>query len=121
MNRPLAFLPTIALINYHLATSVCLANEAEEKIEAARDNLLSCQVTNVKELDDKLTDAREIAFALTNLCIAEYSALNKISARYHFDNSNERRMFSIDQDSEIAKIDASLPIVSLNRNGKLPG
>ena len=86
----------------------------------ARNEFLNCQVTKIREIDDKLKDAKAIALQLTDLCNDEYEALNKIFARYNLDTSNERRMFTIDRNAEIVKIDASLPIVNLNRYGELP-
>ena len=112
---------------FTLVFALCLplsnagAGEAEEKqIETAQDEFYRCQVEQVKIIDDAITDVRAVALELTNYCAREYTAMNKIIARYQIDNNNERRMFTVDQDSDALKIDASRPIVEMYRSGSLP-
>ena len=108
------------LLGYLFIPSVSAANEAEEKIEIARNKFFNCQIENVQQIDDSKSDAKAIALALTNQCDKEYAAQNKIFAQYNLDNSNERRMFTVDQNAKMLKIEASIHIVKLYRGGKLP-
>ena len=107
------------VLSYLITPSSSKASTAEEELKIARQSLFDCQMIRVQEIDNYQSDARVIALRLTNLCLGEYKALNRITAQENFDNSNEKRMFTIDQNSKIFKIDASLPVVMMNRQGNL--
>ena len=98
--------------------SDCEANSSLEETEAARQLLFACQILHVMDIDDENSDARVVAFNLTNLCLDEYQTLNRMTARHNYDNSNERRMFTIEQNSKMLKIEASLPVVIVHRQEK---
>jgi hypothetical protein len=119
MHRLIACPPLVLLMSHLLSLSVCAAATSDEEIQVARDVFFDCQIANLDEIDDKVTDATIVALNLTNLCIDEYKALNRVYARHNLDTSNERRMFVIERNVDIDKIDASLPLVTMNRNGDL--
>ena len=102
-------------MSYVFVSPICEANEVEEKIENARKLFFECQTKNIQKIENKQTDAKVVALNLTNFCLDEYEALNKIIAQYDFDTSNERRMFTVDRNADYSKIDASLPMVNMNR------
>jgi len=58
---------------------------------------------------------------LTNYCEKEYAAQNRVISPYKLDNSNERHMFVGEKNADVLKIEASLQIVLLHRNGGLAG
>lgn len=111
----LARLMILIAMSYLFVSPVCEANKVEEKIENARNLFFDCQTKNIQKFDNIQSDAKVVALNLTNLCLDEYEALNKIIARYNLDTSNERRMFTIDRNADYLKIDASLPMVNMNR------
>jgi len=110
-NRLLLFVVTSFLI----VPASCIAATASEKIETAQKLFFDCQVKNVQAINDNHLEAEVVALKLTNHCLDEYKALNKITARYNYDTSNEQRMYKLEQNSERLKIDASLPLVNMNR------
>lgn len=120
MNQIAVICSTCIVLSNFFVISASAANEEERKVEEARKEFFNCQIGYVRIIDDHDSDIKNIALALTNHCGKEYAAQNKIFASYSLDNSNERRMFTVDQNSDGLKIDASLHIVGLNRQGKLP-
>jgi hypothetical protein len=100
---------------YLFAIPVYTASKSEGEIEMARDRFFDCQVKHLQTIDNKQSDVNVVALNLTNLCLDEYKALNKIVAQHSLDTSNERRMFTIDRNADYSKIDASLPLVNMNR------
>jgi hypothetical protein len=100
--------------------SASAANEGKKRVEDAQKIFFNCQIKNVQIIDDHDSDARTVALALTNHCGEEYASWNKLFARYNFDTHNEQRMFSVEQDSDALRIDASIQIVDLHRRGQLP-
>jgi len=103
------------VVSLVFASPICDASKVDEKLEHARHLFFDCQTKNIQKIDNKQSDVKLVALALTNVCLDQYEALNKIIAQYDFDNSNERRMFTIDQNADYSKIDASLAIVNKNR------
>lgn len=110
-NRVLLFVVT----NFLIAPAFCIAATAPEKIETAQKLFFDCQVKNVQAINDNHLEAEVAALNLTNHCLDEYKALNKITASHNYDTSNEQRMYKLEQNSERLKIDASLPVVNMNR------
>lgn len=100
--------------------SASAANEGKKSVEEAQKLFFNCQIENVQIIDDHDSDARTLALALTNHCGGEYASWNKLFARHNFDTYNEQRMFSVEQDSDALRIDASIQIVDLHRRGQLP-
>ena len=94
------------------------ATTSKEDIEIARQTLSNCQKSRVQGIDDKQSDARVITLNLTNLCLVEYETLNRMTAQENFDTTNERRMFTIEQNLIMLKIEASLNVVKVNRQEK---
>ena len=111
LNRLVIFVA----MSYVFTSPICEANEVEQKIENAGKLFFDCQNKNIQNIDNKQLNATVVALNLTNICLDEYEALNKIVAQYEFDTSNERRMFTVDRNADYSKIDASLPIVNMNR------
>lgn len=91
------------------------AGSADEDVARAREAFLNCQMEHLQAVNEKYTDARAAALGLTELCLDEYQALNKTMARQDYNTSNERRMFTIEQNAKMLKIEASLPLVSGSR------
>ena len=101
-----------------IAVSVSIVSAAEspdEDIANARDAFLSCQMEHLQAINEQYADVREAALGLTGLCLDEYQALNKMMARQNYDTSNERRIFTIEKNSRMLQIEASLPLVSGSR------
>ncbi len=96
-----------------------MAGQVDESVETAHHDFVECQMASIESIDDGRSNAKEIALDLTNHCIDEYENLIKIHARESLDNSNERRMFTIERNADFEKIDVSLPLVKLNRAGEL--
>ena len=84
------------VVSYLLVPADSKANTSKEDIEIARQALSNFQKCRGQGIDDKQSDAREIALNLTNLCLVEYETLNRMTARKNFDTTNERRMFTIE-------------------------
>ena len=118
MHQSIALLVPLIVSSYLLTPSDCEANTSQEEIETARQLLVACQMLHVPDIDDKQSDVRVVALSLTNPCLDEYQALNRITARHNYDNSNERRMFTTEQNSKMLKIEASLPVVNVHRQEK---
>lgn len=99
-----------------------VASAAEEAVQKTREAFLTCQVEGLATVDDGVSDPSSIAFALTSHCEEEYAAMTKAIARHNLDNSNEQRMFTIDQNAKVIKIEVSLPLVLEHRQerSKLP-
>ena len=106
-------LPSLQLLLF--SPSTWAASSADENISRSQKEFYSCQLTGIKTLDDGQTDVRSIALKLTNYCEKQYAQMNKTAARHNIDNSNERRMFTIDQNAKQIKIEASLEIVLSHR------
>ena len=87
----------------------------EQEIEAARQQFADCQSQHVSQVNSAFDEDRRAALELTNHCLSHYRAWVKRVARKDFDNSNEQRMFAIDQFSYSVKIEVSLPVVTRNR------
>ena len=116
MNQPVA-IPLLLIVSSSLLISAnCQANSPLEEIEVARQLLFACQESHVLDIDDKQSDVSIVALNLTNLCLDEYQALNRTAAQYNYETSNERRMFTIEKNSNMLKIEASLPVVNQNRH-----
>jgi hypothetical protein len=111
-STALLFLLTTSAL---LLPSFGTAAAANEKVEIARKAFYDCQIDRLAAIDVDNMEERSAALELTNLCLDQYRAMVKAVARHSLDNSNERRMFSIDQASDYAKIDASLAVIVANR------
>ena len=94
------------------------ASDIEEDISKSQQDFYACQLGGIQTVDNGQSDAAPIALALTNYCAKQYDATIKILARQNIDNSNERRMLTIDQNAKAIKIEASLHIVLTHRQGK---
>ncbi len=94
---------------------VSAAGSSDEDIANARESFLNCQMEHLQAINEQYADVREAALGLTELCLDEYQALNKMMARQNYDTSNERRMFTIEKNSRMLQIEASLPLVNDSR------
>jgi len=115
ISFPFTFLLLISAIGSLVVSPLGWASDAEVIIENMRNAFYNCQIKNLQTIDIGQLKEQKAALTLTNLCLEEYSALNKILARQNLTTSNEQRMFTIDQNSDYAKIDASLPMIKLKR------
>lgn len=111
-STALLFLLTMSAL---LLPSIDTAAAANETVEIARKAFYDCQIDRLAAIDVDDMEERAAALELTNLCLDQYRGMVKAVARHSLDNSNERRMFSIDQASDYAKIDASLAVIAANR------
>ena len=93
---------------------------SELEVKNAMEAFFNCQIDSAPKIDDKISDARTIALAVTNYCYREYVVQYEVFGKYNLDNNNQRRMFAQKQNSNELKIEASLHIVLLNRSGNLP-
>ena len=107
MTAPPVLLNAVILL---LFSGASLASGATQT-EAARASFAHCQQQHLAAISTAHENDRDAALALTNRCADEYGMLVKSIARSEFDSSNERRMFSIDQNSTMLKIEASLPAI----------
>ena len=73
----------------------------------------------VAGIDDKVSDARTIALALTNACAVDYNAYTEAQA-CTFQTAKGRNYWRWMRGSDSEKIQASLQIVLMHRAGKLP-
>ena len=118
LGRLLARITLYGVVCFVPVPLASAATAAEDKIQVARELFFNCQKANIEKIVEGQTDAKLAALNLTNSCRDEYRALNKAIAQNRFDTSNEQRMFRIDQNAEMLKIEASLAIVNLHRQGK---
>lgn len=86
--------------------------------ESKQKEFLQCIFFGVDYVDDGVSDASTIAYALTNRCGAEYQA-SIHSWGKTLDNERQYRMFVDNKTTTSSKIEASLPIVLGKRNGTL--
>lgn len=92
---------------------------AQDTADRAMRAFLDCAAAHADDVDDKQSDARTIALALTDRCGREYDAATNAWAAAHLSNDNQRRMFKQRRDATDARIEASLNIVLANRTGNL--
>ena len=118
-NRSSYPMALLIAVGHLLIPTESKATVSKEEIEIALQSLLGCQKNQVQKVDDRHLDARIVALKLTNLCLDEYENLNKMTAQNDYDTSNERRMFTIEQNSRMLKIEASFPVVKGNREKAL--
>jgi hypothetical protein len=118
MNQLLPPIVLVILVSYLFTATESRAAASNDSIEVAHQALVNCQKSQVQIIDDSQSDVRVIALKLTNACLSQYQNLSKVTAKKKYDNSNERRMFRIEQNAKVLKIDASLAVVRMNRRMK---
>lgn len=91
--------------------------EIRQAQQAAAKAFSQCAATNVAALDDGVSDASTIAFALTLRCTSEYdNALNAMAA--DLEDSMQVEQFKSRAKNRARQIEASLPVVLAYRNAQ---
>lgn len=81
----------------------------------ATHDFIKCAITHERELDDRVSDASTVAFALTNRCIVEYNSVTDVGLV-----TTDRHLLLMWKQSRTSpqkQIEASLDIVLSIRSG----
>lgn len=91
--------------------------EIRQAQQAAAKAFSQCAAANVASLDDGVSDASTIAFALTLHCTSEYdNALNAMAA--DLEDTMQVEQFKSRAKNRARQIEASLPVVLAYRNAQ---
>lgn len=83
----------------------------------ASNNFLKCQLKNLSEIDDNISDAKTIAVALTESCSETYFKFVSLYAVDKLKNDNQIYMFKQSMFTEQQKASVSINLVLKHRRG----
>lgn len=93
----------------------------EQKAAANRAvlNEFDCGVAHVNEVDDRISDARTIAFALYEMCVSEYNAATEAYYYANFDDEGSLYLWRNKRHEQQQQVADFLRIVVMHRNNLL--
>ena len=120
MNRSV-YAPVAALVG--LASCIGPSTEQRQQLDAEAKRAMRAfadhAIAVVPSLDDKISDARTIALAVTNACAEEYNAYTQATLKSTMRTGTGQRYYLALMNSAEEKINWGLPVVLRYRNGTL--
>ena len=119
--KPFFVLPIVSLA----CLISCVGPSADQRVQLeaeakrAMDAFADHAIAVVPSLDDRVSDARTIALAVTNACATEYNAWVEAKVQLSAQTGQGKRLFRQLAYSADGKIQWGLPVVLRYRNGTL--
>ncbi|MBU1425776.1 MAG: hypothetical protein KKH12_01105 [Gammaproteobacteria bacterium] len=101
--------------------SACAQIPSSELISEEKSALqaqVECGYKHIAEVDDGISDATTVAFALAIRCGSEYNAATEATAAARLNNDNQRRMYRDKRYTKERRIEAFLSTVMYYRSNK---